>query len=164
MATVDQQTQNKTAVKYDSEEPQRELINKHRSISGCNPSLRNPRREDLEHDRDWAEVSLLLGLSGSDSKLHSSSSSAWLSSALAGLGGTTRNPLHFHWQTRTQFIFSSVARAGGCSWSLGHSRICTDVWKLGMVSMGWFVRQTVPVHGCDSGPENTFLQERLRLC
>lgn len=101
MATVDQQTQNKTVIKYDSEQPQRELINKHQSIPGCNPSLRNLRREDLEHDRDWAEVSFPLGLLTSDSKLHSSLGSTWLSSVPAGVGGTTHNPLHFHWHVRT---------------------------------------------------------------
>ena len=145
MATLDQQTQNKTVVKYDSELPQRELINKHQSIPGCNPSLRNLRREDLERDRDWAEVSFPLGLLTSDSKFHSGLASTWLSSVPAGVGGTTRNPLHFHWQMRTRFIFSGVVRAEGCSWSPGHSRIRTAVWKMGIVSMVWFVRQTMPV-------------------
>lgn len=77
MATLDQQTQNKAVVKDASEQPQRELINKHPSIPGCYPSLRNLRREDLECDRDWANVSFPLGLLTSNSKLPSSLGSTW---------------------------------------------------------------------------------------
>lgn len=77
MVMLDQQTQNKAAVKDAPEQPQSELINKHPSIPGCNPSFRNLRREDLECDRDWANVSFPLGLLTSNSKLPSSLGSTW---------------------------------------------------------------------------------------